>query len=238
MRMNARAAAIIGDGSTDRELIQEIVRVVAGSKFSVTHELTRQSLRDAVDRYWRETGRPSDSSPVLLASDKLERAVVNVIVGALADFEAVIGRPAAGGDLLVLSSDAERYLANTNSYFEPWASCLRHTIETGVQRFYQQFARRGYSYLSVPLIISFIPFPSSDIVVYAARVSDVAGSVRSKSARALKQEIYATDDLRRLPAWSFRDKALRYITEETMSRVYGEVIEIRPLLSTLAWLAG
>jgi hypothetical protein len=81
-----RNIGIIADGHTDYTIIQHILESILSGNYSSPSELEfvelrRQSIRDYVDRYWRD----SQSAPALpsQAAIKFRNNVLSVLVTAL-----------------------------------------------------------------------------------------------------------------------------------------------------------
>jgi len=236
-----RYIGIFGDGATDREILLEIVRCVLeeSSANNLSLEpvmLPQQKIRDYVDKYWNKSkhcdgcGFPGDPAR------ELTNGVIQALYGAFIDFQAEADRPLGMQDMLLFSTDAERYLTQSERYFDDWAWILSKILLGAVEKFYHLKLREIYYPEYLPMISPLVLFPSTEIIVTAARTaSGVEFNGYNKNARQLKREIYGTDNLRSLPDGKFKREALNYITSEGIKFIYQYVPESRLFLQMLSW---
>jgi len=237
-----RYIGIFSDGVTDREILLKIAQCVlegiGTNNLSLEPVmLPRQSIRDHVDKYWVESKNCDKCGfPEKSAREELKDRVVNTVDGALRDFQAKAGRKLTTYDMLLFSTDAERYLTQSERYFDDWAWIRSKILLGAVEKFYHFKLREVFYPEYLPMVFSLVLFPSTEIIVKAARTaSGVEFNGRNKSARQLKREIYGTDDLRSLPDVKFEREALDYITPEGISAIYRHVPESRLFLQMLSW---
>ncbi|MBM4031589.1 MAG: hypothetical protein FJ291_07365 [Planctomycetes bacterium] len=238
-----RYIGVVGDGGTDREILGCVVQHVLqeggaeGQPLMVVH-LRRQNMRDYLDKYWRlvaQSGTAIAGEP----SRTLQRGVIATLYGAWEELKSHAKREITRRDMLVLSSDAERYLSRAEEYFEDWAWMLGATVILAAERFRHALSRRGYSLDYVPVVVPVVPFPSTDVLIAVARNS-LTGGIRARGAdpRKLKKALYGTEDLRSLSQEDFRKHALTHIDAKAIAAMYSEVPEIRSLLQWLSWAAS
>ena len=225
----SRCVGVIGDGSTDREVVGRIAEVLLEDT-CVVHELRRQSIRDGIDKFWKDARSADGCGFPGEPADSLSRVVVSVLRAAFADLGRHVPRSLCQKDIIVLCSDAERELTAANRYFENWAWALSMTIQHGVERFHSAVSTEGHQSRHVPTVISMLPFPSTDVLVAACKGTK---RIRAKKARALKQELYGTENLNQLGANEFEKKALNHVTKDNLAQAYQHLPEVRSLLRIL-----
>jgi hypothetical protein len=219
-----RYVGIVGDGGTDREIVAQVARMCLGSPCEII-DLRRQSLRDSIDEYWKLKKGDDDGA----AENGIVKAVLGVLVAALGDFEARIPRAASSSDVLVLSSDSERYFRNEAQYFEPWAWSLISSAYLGIERFVQAQVGQGRSWSIIPRMALFIPFPSTDVLVAGIRRE----AFRGMKALELKQLLYGTTNLNELGPEELNEQALMFIEQKSLADAFRLIPEARNLLTTL-----
>lgn len=223
---NRRYIGIVGDGGTDRAVLAHTARICIGEGCEIV-ELRRQKLRDSIDEYWQlqRDGEDGDT-----ADQVVVKAVVGVLVAALSDFESRIPRVLDSSDLLVLSTDAERYINNEIHYFERWAWRLIAAAYLGIEKFVQAQIVLGRSCELIPEVSLFIPFPSTEVFVAAIREEKECRGVR---ALELKQRLYGTTNLNELGTDAFKELALDFIEKDSLKQAFKTVPEVRDVLTTL-----
>jgi len=225
-----RYVGIIGDGGTDREVLGKVTSLLLEDTCSIQW-LKRQSIRDCIDKFWKQAaeskgcGFPGDPSM------RLSQAVTGILYGAFGDFRQQIPRDARESDVIVLSSDAEKHLEHNDRYFDNWAWILGKIIQRGAERFYAEMTKQGCRLQDLPSVVSFVPFPSTDVMIAAFRKER---HIRARSATELKQQLYGTTNLRELPPGDFQRCALAHITPGGLPEVYRRIPEARSLLRFLA----
>ncbi len=221
---------VIGDGATDRQILLKMVECAIPWDVNEC-ELPGQSFRIAVDRYWRDSDREEDCwFPQKPALD-LRKAVSGVLYGAFYEFRSMVG-DVTDHDILVVSTDAERYLQDSDRYFDCWALGLTKIFMSGIEYFYHGMIRRERLRRGdLPLIIPIVLFPSTDILVAAAR--NMTGYYGTK-AKDLKKLLYSTTDLRKVSTEDFGELALKHITPEGIDLIFERVPESRFFVNFLS----
>jgi hypothetical protein len=91
--------------------------------------------------------------------------------------------------------------------------------------------KQGYKRQDLPVIVSMVTFPSTEIIVAAARGEK---SIHGKKAKELKQLLYGKTDLRKLGENEFQEQALDFITPESINDIFKAVPESRLFIQTLS----
>ena len=231
-----RALATIADGQSDHDVIARVVeyaisdgRNLSSDRSPVVVQL-RQSIRSYIDRFWSKVGRSEDYSFGSDAARELIDKVVLVLHGAIDDFGKEVGRDLHARDILIINTDSERYLRDPHTYFqESWPASISKTLELAVEEYYHVKARSGYLLSDLPLILPLVVFPSTEMLVAAARTEEHSNFVHhGKSAGELKQRLFG----RRRGISSL---ALQSITPESVERIYAHLPEARLILRILSW---
>lgn len=236
-----RYIGIVGDGSTDREILWKIVQSVLeeSDTNSLSLEpvmLPEQSIRDYVDDFWKEVAQNGGCGFPGDPARNLTNNVIDTLRGAFEDLQAAAERPLTVYDMLLFSTDSEKSLTQSERYFDDWAWILSKILFGAVERFYHLKLRDGFYPEYLPMIFPLVLFPSTEIIVAAARTPPgVKFNGRDKSARQLKREIYGTDVLYSLTDGKFEREALDYITPEGIRLIYQYVPESRLFLQMLSW---
>lgn len=242
-RKNIRYIGIIGDGATDRDIILKLITCILNAN-DIQQEhfsykiLQRQKIRDHVEKFWFEASRNNnDYSLSSNHSKTLINSIVSTLWGAFEDFQSFVGRGLSSRDIIIINTDSERKLTNAERYFEEWASSLSKLVIYAIDRFYHYQATRGYSFENSPLIAPIILFPSTDILVVAAKSVDGAYfSGYGMNAGELKMKLYNSKDLRCLTPDEFESKALKFLTREGLYSIYRHLPEARYFIHTISSL--
>lgn len=119
-------------------------------------------------------------------------------------------------------------------YFKDWAFMIDSAICKGIKRFLHRLCIQGYNVDEIPCIVPFIPFPSVDVLIAVAKtVSKDFMTVRGCRARELKKTLYQTTNLSLLDSSQLHEKALQYISQDALNKIYSELPEARTLLDVL-----
>ncbi|MDM8551322.1 hypothetical protein QUF72_14655 [Desulfobacterales bacterium HSG2] len=227
--MAKRNVGIVGDGATDRLVFLKLATIILSGGINQV-ELRRQNIRDAIDRYWKDASTKNEyffpSKPAIT----LRNSIIRVLTGAFADFQGEIGA-FSNQDILLLNTDSERHLQMPDDYFKEWAFCVQKIITAGIEMFYHLKAREGYPCEYLPLILSISAFPSTEILIAAAKGIN---TIYGKKAGELKQVLYGTTDLSTLRDEEFEEKALKYITPENINSIFKKIPESRILIQSLS----
>ncbi|MEM8642660.1 MAG: hypothetical protein AAGG51_28155 [Cyanobacteria bacterium P01_G01_bin.54] len=233
MELSKKRVGIVSDGGTDYAIFSRLVECLLGDKAELEiFELNRQSLRDEVDRYWTAANRANCYYLPHQPAKDLQAAIVNLSIAAFSDFEGEVGvGEITNQDLLLITTDSEKVLKRSQAYFEDWSFSLSKIFIGAIEKFYAFQAQQAYPYRYLPLILPFICFPSSEVLIAAASGQNHYG----QKPKALKQKLYETDNLATLRDEVFAEKALRHITPESIEKIFSVVPESRWLIQTLAY---
>lgn len=233
-----RNIGIVGDGETDREIFSKLIQCIllnsglSGTSLNI-YKLNRQTLRDYVDRYWDSATRKGNYYLPNQPAIELQNNITNTLVAAFSDFETEVGiGELSHRDILLITTDAEKSLSSAEAYFQDWSFSISKISMGAIEKFYALKSRAGYSYQYLPVILSIICFPSSEVFVAAAKEPPM--QYYGKKPKELKQLLYGTDDLRMLRDQDFEEKALNYITRESIDRIFSYVPESRLLIQMLS----
>jgi len=233
-----RIIATIADGSTDHEIIYEFIRR------GVTRPPTEEGdcgwqhvpLRQNVHQGIRDHVRAAGQEGYTLcgrAALALRGTLLQALLSARADLEAQAGRHNGlrATDLIVLSSDAEETVPGRSGVVtDPWAITLAAVVHAAIDDWQDKSIEWGLDPTALPLVVPFVPFPSTDVLVAAAKgVRDLRG----RRGREMKRDLYGVEDLSQLRADDLSEKALRHFGPQTAVCVCREVPEARDLLRPL-----
>ena len=233
--MKKRNIGIVGNGPTDRSFFGKVAECIISKSGSDNTSfniipLNRHNLHDDVDRYWEEADKTNEhylpSKPAL----KLQAAVTGMLTAAFSDFESEIGIGSLScHDVLLVTTDTEKTLSTPETYFKTWAFSFSKILMGAIQTFYSMMAKNRYYPEYLPLIISVATFPSTEILVGAARGQH--NECYGKTPKELKRRLYATEDI--LSEEQFKEKALDRITAESIDLIFRHVPESRIFIQTL-----
>lgn len=231
-----RNIGIVGDGTTDRAIFQKIIQVMLGNSSTPEQlnfvELKRPNLRDFVDNYWKDANKQNQYYLPSTPAVKLQNEVTNTILGAFRDFESEIGiGELRDSDILVITTDSEKQTKAEADYFQEWAFSISKLFQGAIEKFYSQQLQIGYSCNCLPLVLSLICFPSTEILVAAAKNTEP--KIYGKKPGELKQQLYGTDDLSTLSEEDLKTKALDFITPASIETIFAKVPESRIFIKTL-----
>lgn len=228
---------IVGDGQTDYRVIGRLVECVLNLESDEATspqivELRRQRIRDAVDAYWRVASKSKDYSISGEAGKQLLSSTSRALLGAVSDFEVQVkGEYVTWRDVIVLSTDAEQHFAKSETYFDTWSVHFPKILMAATELTYHQLLAQGYFPSIIPTIVPLPLYPSTDIIVAAARKNGV--SFHGQPARELKKKLYNSSDLRLLSSEDFERRALSHLTTDSVERVFKQIPECRPFIHSL-----
>ena len=228
---------IIGDGPTDSKVIGRLAECIVSYGHSKTPqiiELRRQNIRDAVDRYWRDTSKSNNYQIRGEAGKRLQGQVFAMLRTAVEEFRTLAKCDnLSWNDLVVLSTDAERHFGSTDTYFEDWAFHLPKILMAAIEQLYHQLIQRGYEWNYIPTIVPLPLYPSTDIIIAAAKNS--SRSFHNLPARELKKLLYTVSDLNLLSPEEFDRQALDHLTEDSLGRIFRYIPEVRFCIHMMLW---
>lgn len=188
-------------------------------------ELRKQTLHDAVEKYWKDTKKNRDH---------LQKAVKGILHTALSDFRSeIVDDSLTCKDIILLTTDAEKWLACLNNESTYWESkgdyfgilnCLMDAIKDFSATQYQQ----GLSPEDVPMIIPVVTFPSIEPVLLIAN-GEKLPNINGKKSTDLKRLLYKTDN----PSGEEIEQAIAQINENKIYEILKIIPESRFLIQTL-----
>ncbi|MYC96642.1 MAG: hypothetical protein F4X14_16880 [Caldilineaceae bacterium SB0661_bin_32] len=230
---------IIGDGPTDLRVIGKLAECIVsyGQTDPISpeiFELRQQNLRTPVDRYWERATREEDYHIASEAGKRLQMDAVALLWGAVEELKFRAKCDSLSyRDMIVLSTDAEKRLNTIDGYFEDYAIHLAKVLMVAVEKLYHQMVEWGIGRRFIPTIVPLPLFPSTEIIVAAARENSL--SFRGRTARELKSLLYNVNDMSLLSLDDLDRQALAHITTESLDRIFRFVPEVRYLVHTLIW---
>ncbi len=239
--MLARNIGIIGDGATDRAIFKKISECILSDEDqnNVTLnyiELRRQTIHDAVDKYCREADKIIDGC-YLTGKQALDfkHSVTNTLYGAFADIESELGL-ISNRDIILVTADSEHTFSHPDDYFKDWRFSISKILVGSIEEFYRAKAREGYTHEYLPVVIPFVVFPSTEILIAAAKIDPkkLIKDAYGKKPRELKQLLYGTTELQTISAEDFNKKALDFINSESIGRIFQNIPESRNFMQTLS----
>ena len=236
MAMLARNVGIIADGGSDIAIFRTLLdRILSANRSTPSQlefiELRRQTVRDSLDKYWREASRSNQYALPHKPAVNLMNQVSGLLMNAHADFESEVGY-LTNRDILVLTTDAERVLNQEKDYLQDWAFHAPKILVAAIEKFYSVKASQSYAAEFLPLIVSLIVFPSAEILIAAAK--GVLNRCQDRKPKNLKHFLYGTDEIRQLSEKDLADKALKYLDEQGIQNIFRAVPESRLLIQTLS----
>lgn len=234
-----RNVGIIADGGSDYAIFKCMIKCIIEGNYSSPSEvnfveLRRQSIRDYVDRYWKNTKKGDPALPSLPAIE-LRNKVLLVLIQGFEEFSDELDSGVlTNRDIFLLTTDAERRLSSKDDYFEGYGFHVIKILESAVEKFYNFQSDRGYSFEYLPLILPVVVFPSTEILIASAR--SLLSKCCGKTPTELKQFLYQTDNIHTMDSDALKNKALQYLDKQGIQRIYKDIPEARILIQTLSTL--
>ncbi|NJM59313.1 MAG: hypothetical protein HC849_02475 [Oscillatoriales cyanobacterium RU_3_3] len=229
-----RNIGIVGDGPTDLDIFSKFIQSVLMNgtsneeSFNIC-KLRRQKLRDYIDIYWRAATKIGNYYLPSAPAAELQNNITATLTAAFADFESEVGiGELSNRDILLITTDAEKSLSSAEAYFQDWSFSISKILLAAIDKFYALKSKEGYLCEYLPVIVSLVCFPFSEVLVAAAKEPFIP--YYGKKPADLKQLLYGTTNLQELRFEDFEAKALNYITPESISRIFSYVPESRILI--------
>ncbi|MBN1594034.1 MAG: hypothetical protein JW941_12395 [Candidatus Coatesbacteria bacterium] len=232
----SRYIGIVADGSTDLVIMARFLMAVLEPANPCKEVSLGQRLSVCMDPFRQKSSKTAGYGLFEKPSKELKNGIVRVIHSAVGELRDQIPRDLSHQDVILLTTDAEWTIGDQDEWHkEPRALIINRVFDWAITAFYNTIGNRD-SWEYLPLIIPLVLFPSTDILVAAARSNhDVSFDIRGKKARELKQKLYGCTDLNQLRTDDLEKKALQYLTFEGCKRIYSLLPESRVLLRTLTW---
>lgn len=234
-----RNLGIIADGGTDHEIFQKIAEcVLLGEEYleSTTYlnvvPLIRRSLRDHIDRYWIEASKLNQYFLPSTPAKTLQDHVFYTLNGAFKDLLSSV-TITSNRDIILLTSDAEKTITHKAIYLnEAWAFSISKILMGAIERFYDYQITFNYlKYADIPVIIPLVTFPSTEILVAAAKN---LSQIHDKSAKELKRMLYGTDNLSSIRPENLKENTLEFITPQSIESIFKKVPDAQLFIQNLS----
>jgi hypothetical protein len=227
-----RNIGIIGDGPTDRIIFTKIVECILTEEDPSKElidcniiELQRQKIFDFIQKYVNEDKKNLSPNP-----EDLVKSVTGVLNSG---FRELIDQvDICNCDIIILTTDSETVLKNPDDYFN-YGIKLFHILSEAAIKFYGGVLELGYSQDNIPLVLPIITFPSTEILIAAARGLKIA-DYYGKKPLELKQMIYNVPDDRTVSDEDLKSKALDHITLKGIENIFKNIPESRHFIQTLS----
>jgi len=227
-----RNIGIIGDGPTDRIIFTKIVECILTEEDPSKEfidcniiELQRQKIFDFIQEYVK--AKKKKLSP---NTQHLVNSVTGVLLSGFDELSNQV--ELCNCDIIILTTDSEQVLGMPDDYFN-YGIELFHILSEAAIKFYGGVLKLGYSQDNIPLVLPIITFPSTEILIAAARGLKIA-DYYDKIPLELKQKIYGVPDDRTVPYEDLKTKALDYITLEGIKNIFKNIPESRHFIQTLS----
>jgi len=227
----------VADGSTDHLVVFKLATIlltVPGSTIRTEHVELSQSLVDPMGRFRANLKTATATGFADKPIGKLGDDMLDVLISAFGEFSNRTARAIGCHDVLILNTDAELRISPEDKYFDPWAQAITKVALTAVERFYHRKCREGYEFDHLPHIVPLILFPSTEVLVAAARLTlPQRFEIRGHTAKELKEKLYGTTELFRISPDQFDELALSYLTHERCRNVFRYLPEARLFFRSL-----
>ncbi len=227
-----RNIGIIGDGPTDRIIFTKIVECILTEEDLSKElidcniiELQRQKIFDSIQEYVNAEKKNLSPNP---------QHLVNSVTGVLlSGFDELINQvELCNCDIIILTTDSEQVLKMPDDYFN-YGIKLFHILSEAAIKFYGGVLARSYPQDNIPLVLPIITFPSTEILIAAARGLKIA-DYYGKKPLELKQMIYNVPDDRTVSDEDLKSKALDHITLKGIENIFKNIPESRHFIQTLS----
>ena len=232
---------IIGDGPTDLRVIGKLAECIVSyrridPKPPRIFELGRLNIRDPVDKYWAQASREDEYHLSGEAGMRLQQEVVALLLKAIDEFKTLASCDNLSyKDMILLSTDSERRLKSIDAYFDNYAFHLAKILMAAIEKLYHQMVQWGFERQFIPTIVPLPLFPSTEIIVAAARNSGL--SIHDRTPDELKRMLYNVHDMDQLLPEDLDRHPLAHITTDSLDRIFSFVPEVRYLIHIMLWRA-
>ncbi|MBE9145352.1 hypothetical protein [Planktothrix mougeotii] len=227
-----RNIGIIGDGITDLIIFTKIVECILTEEDPSKEfidcniiELPRQKICDFIQKYIN-----AEEKNVPQNRQDLVKSVTGVLNGGFT--ELINQVDICNCDIIILTTDSEKKLSNPDDYFN-YGIELFHILSEAAIKFYGAVLAQGYPQDNIPLVLPIITFPSTEILIAAAKGLKIADYYNQEPLE-LKKKIYGVPEPRSLSDEELRTKALDYITLKGIKNIYNNIPESRHFIQTLS----
>jgi len=231
-----RYLGIIADGPTDQEIMARFLKSLVEPAGPCEERMIGKDLSVPMSQFRKKASNTNQYGLFTDPAIKLRKAIVSVIHSSVGEFKDGISRGLCHSDVLLLNTDAEWPIKAQNEWHEIERIAVIYRIFDGaISEFYNAPGNR-LNWECLPLVIPLVLFPSTDVLIAAAR--SVSFEFRGKKAPWLKEKLYGCSDFTQLRPEDLENKALRYLTYDACRRIYSSLPEARMLLRILTWPRG
>lgn len=222
-----RNIGIISDGETDYRTFKKIIETLLSTQVNVI-DLRRQTLHDAVDKYWKDINKNSEY---------LQKTVKGILYAARDDFLSEIEPDyLTCHDMILLTTDAEKCdasLHNASIYWEYGGHYfgILNCFIAAIRDFYHLQYNQNVLPIHLPAIIPIVTFPSIEPWLLVAK-NEKLSNINGKKPAELKRLLYKTDN----PSGEQIEQAIEKIQENQIYEILKIVPESRFLVQTLLML--
>jgi len=230
-----RNIGIIRDGQSDFSVLKKLIQIIFKKEKDEIlndnnfYEFSSLSLHDIISELYRKNLVSCNFLLNFTQYDKYEKIIINKLYSAYSQmnrqFENITNK-----DIIILNSDAEKILNNSENYFSDWAFCLSDFLKFIIYKFYHKMVKNGYSYKNLPLIYPIIFFPSTEILIASIKLS--TQNYRKFEAKALKLKLYGTVNLKEVTKDNglFFEILNKFIIEDNLELIYKRTPELREFI--------
>ncbi|VXD25656.1 conserved hypothetical protein [Planktothrix serta PCC 8927] len=227
-----RNIGIIGDGPTDRIIFTKIVECILTEEDPSKEfidcniiELQRQTIFDLIQKYINAEKKNLSPNP-----QHLVKSVTGVLISGFKELLDQVD--ICNCDIIILTTDSEQVLNMPDDYFN-YGIKFFHILSEAAINFYGAVLAQGYPQNNIPLVLTIITFPSTEILIAAARGLKIADYYNTRPLE-LKQMIYNVPDARTLSEEDLKSKALDHITLKGIENIFKNIPESRHFIQTLS----
>jgi hypothetical protein len=222
-----RNIGIIGDGPTDRKIFGAMVKSILTEDTDLIDcnivELQRHTIHDFVEKYIKKLSMTRKDLVI-----KIGRAI-------LAGFEELLNEVTnniSASDLIIVTTDSEIVFSQPENYWERGAN-LFHILIDAVNWFYEMASNLGYAKDNIPLVLPLITFPSTEIIIAAARGFN-AVDFYGKKPIELKNLLYNLSKDGRVNDQDLEKQALKFLNVGGIEKIFLHIPECRYLIKCLS----
>lgn len=230
--MNKINVGIIGDGATDHKVFGKVIECILleenpGDLSCEIIPLVRYKICDHIQRYKRECKKDSDyylpNKPAVALRDN----VLGTLNNAFYEFQNTV--EISCKDILLITTDTEHTLSDKHQYFNSWPIHLSHILMESINNFYHLQSTNGYDRQYLPILMSLATFPSTEVIVAAARglLNKHYGKNPQEWKDLLYKNRYPRDE-------EIQNEALNFITPISVNNIFKDLPESRVFIQTLS----
>jgi hypothetical protein len=226
-----RNIGIIGDGPTDRKIFGAMVKSILTEDTDLIDcnivELQRQNIHDFVEKYIN-----LQEKNLSVNRQNLVKSIGAVILAGFEELLNEVTNNISASDLIIVTTDSEIVFSQPENYWERGAN-LFHILIDAVNWFYEIALNRGYPQDNIPLVLPLITFPSTEIIIAAARGLNTV-DFYSKKPIELKNLLYNLSKDGRVSDRHLEEQALNFLNVRGIEKIFQYIPESRYLIKCLS----